>query len=100
MIRRVCLLMIGVHFAVSVSRAGIVKLAESGDSEPAPNATNVFFQIGQGATLNNEGQVAFISDLRHNGFLQGYGAYLADPSGVKTIARVNEPAPGSNGNFY
>jgi hypothetical protein len=100
MTRKVCPLIILSVFALSLSEAGIVKLAESGDPEPAPSGTNVFFQIGHGITLNSEGQVAFVTDLRHDGFLQGYGAYLADQAGVQTIARVNEPAPGANGNFY
>jgi hypothetical protein len=94
MIRLVCPLTVAALLARCVAEAGIVKLAESGDPEPAPNGTNVFFQIDQGITLNSEGQVAFVTDLRHDGFLQGYGAYLADPSGVQTIARVNQAGTG------
>ncbi len=86
-------------FAFGSAQAGIIKLAESGDPEPAPNGTNVFSQIGQGITLNSEGQVAFVTDVRNNGFEQGEGAYLADQAGVKTIVRVDHPAPGANGYF-
>jgi len=100
MSKLVCPLTIVMLFAGFVSKAGIVKLAESGDPEPAPNGTNQFFQIDHGVTLNPEGQVAFVSDLRNNGSLQGLGAFLADQSGVQTIARVNQPAPGANGNLY
>ncbi len=77
---------------------GIVKLAESGDLEPG--GTNMFFEISAFLTLNDLGQVAFQTDLRNNGFLQGWGIFLADTNGVQTVARTGEPSPDANGNFY
>src|SRR4051812_532973 len=105
MIRKVCLCrafasVVLLGSAVLQSEAGFVKLAESGQGEPAPHGTNVFFEIAQNPTLNSEGQVAFYTDLRNAGFLQGFGIYLADQAGVTTIARAGEPAPDLNGNFY
>jgi len=81
------------------SRAGLVKLAESGDLEP--NGTNVFFQITQTPTLNERGQVAFYSNLYSiNGFAQGFGFFLADGETNTTIAKTGQPAPDVNGNLY
>jgi hypothetical protein len=77
---------------------GLVKLAETGNSEP--NGTNTFFQIGQFPTLSENGQVVFYSDLRNNGFLQGWGLFIADGQSVRTVARTGQPSPDLNGNFY
>lgn len=85
--------------AVPPSDAGYVKVAESNQPKPAPHSTNSFFEITQSPTINSEGQLAFYTDLRNNGFLQGFGLFLADPAGVKTIARSGDPAPDQNGNF-
>ncbi len=84
--------------AAITADAGVVKLAESGDSEP--NGTNQFFEFYGLPTLNDRGEVAFDTDLRNNGFLQGYGIYLADGETVKILAHAPQPAPDLNGNFY
>ena len=78
--------------------AGLIKLAETGDSEP--NGTNTFFQIAQTPTLSENGQVAFYTDLRNNGFLQGCGIFVADGQSVRTVVRSDQPSPDLNGNFY
>jgi hypothetical protein len=78
--------------------AGLVKLAEAGDSEP--NGTNTFFQIAQTPTLSENGQVVFYTDLRNNGFLQGWGIFIADGQSVRTVAKSGQPSPDLNGNFY
>jgi hypothetical protein len=78
--------------------ADLIKLAETGDSEP--NGTNTFFQIGQTPTLSENGQVIFHTDLRNNGFLQGWGIFIADTQGLRTVARTGQPSPDLNGNFY
>ncbi len=91
----------GILLLVSLARitagGGYVKLAETGDQEPG--GTNVYFQINPMPTLDDAGHVAFYTDLRDAGFLKGWGIFLADGSGVKTVARTGEPAPDSNGNF-
>jgi len=85
--------------APSRSRAGLVKLAESGDLEPG--GTNVFFQITETPTVNDRGQVAFHSNLYSiNGFAQGFGFFLADGETTTTIAKTGQPAPDANGNLF
>ena len=85
-------------FVTTPSSAGLVKLAESGDSEP--NGTNVFLQIGSSPVLSDNGQVVFYTDLRNNGFLQGWGIFRADPQCVITVAKTGQASPDLNGNLY
>jgi hypothetical protein len=82
---------------VATVHGGLVKLAETGDVEP--NGTNQFFQISQNPTINERGQVAFHTDLRYNGFLQGRGFFLADGETNRAIAKAGQPPPDANGNF-
>jgi hypothetical protein len=81
----------------ATARCGLVKLAETGDVQP--NGTNQFFQIIQNPTINDRGQVAFYTDLRFNGFLEGRGLFLADGETNTTIALSGEAPPDVNGNF-
>ena len=82
----------------ATARAGLVKLAESGD--PEPGSTNQFFIISQDPTINERGQVAFYSDLRNtSGFAQGFGFFLADGDTNTTIAYTGEAPPDANGYF-
>ena len=68
-------------FVTTPSSAGLVKLAESGDSEP--NGTNVFLQIGSSPVLSDNGQVVFYTDLRNN------GNRPATPCGVRAGRRAD-----------
>src|SRR5579859_5834647 len=89
---------LGVFLSSTTSSAGLIQLAGTGGAEPG--GTNTFFQIGQMPTLSEDGKVIFYTDLRSNGFLQGWGLFLADGTTVKTVARTSQPSPDLNGNFY
>jgi hypothetical protein len=95
-----CFAILALLNALFNGRGDVVKLAESAQPEPAPRQTNVFSEISPNPTLNSEGQVVFHTDLRNNGFAAGWGIYLADQAGIKTIARTGDQPPDLNGNFY
>jgi hypothetical protein len=95
---RQLVLAVSIGGATGTIYAGLIKLAESGDVEP--NGTNTFFENGQTPVLSDNGKVAFYTDLRDNGFLQGGGLFLADGQTIRTLARAGQPSPDLNGNFY
>jgi len=83
---------------VERASGSLIKLAETGDSEP--KGTNTYLQIGPTPTLSENGQVVFCTDLRNGGVLQGWGIFISDGQSIKTVARSGQPSPDVNGNFY
>ncbi len=83
-------------------------VAKSGDE--SPDGTGSLFELVGSTVLGASGQVAFISDMRDQGFLVGGGIFRASsPADLVLIARSSAsasdpgmawPAPDGNGYFY
>ncbi len=89
--------------ARSVASVGIFRyrqgeleaVVRAGDPSPLPDGTPFDDILGQ-PSVNAEGAVAFSAHILD----RGVGIFVADVSGVRTVALVGDPAPGESGTEF
>lgn len=72
--------------------AGVTQIARKGDFVPDRNGR--YLDIFPDVALNNRGEVLFTANITGAGSASIAGLFIADHTGIRTIARTGDPAPG------